>query len=117
MTAIGYISDTEKKVKASWSLLQHDGAAAFELSKKSPVLQALSAKDLPGGRTQILNVCQIKWIDCHPAESYDDSSPETISYTKNWLNWNEDLDNPNGSEDHWEADNESDMELDNGSED
>jgi hypothetical protein len=27
------------------------------------------------------------------------------------------LDNPNNSEDDWEADNESDMELDNGSED
>jgi len=27
------------------------------------------------------------------------------------------LDNPNDSEDNWEADNESDMELDNGSED
>jgi len=29
LTAIGYISDTEETVKASWSLFQHDGAAAF----------------------------------------------------------------------------------------
>jgi hypothetical protein len=77
---------------------------------------ALSAKDLPGGRTQVLNVRRIKRIDRHPAESDEDSSPESISDTENWLNWNGDLDNPNDSEDDWEADNESDMELDNCSE-
>jgi len=49
MTAIGYISDTEEIVKASWSNFHHDGAAAFKLSEKSPVPPALSAKDLPGG--------------------------------------------------------------------
>jgi len=31
MTAIGYISDMEESVKASWSIFQHDGAAAFKL--------------------------------------------------------------------------------------
>jgi hypothetical protein len=31
MTAVGYISDTEEIVKASWSLFQHDGATAFKL--------------------------------------------------------------------------------------
>jgi len=56
MTAVGYISDTEEIVKASWSLFQHDGAAAFKLSERSPLPPALSANDLPGGRTQILNV-------------------------------------------------------------
>jgi len=60
MTAVGYISDTEESVKASWSLIQHDGAAAFKLSERSPLPPALSAKDLPGGRTQILNVCRIR---------------------------------------------------------
>jgi len=117
MTAVGYISDTEEIVKASWSLFQHDGTAAFKLSEKSLVAPALSAKDLPGGQTQVLNVCQIKWIDRHPAESDEESSPESISDTENWLNWNEDLDNPNDSEDDYEAANQSDMELDNGSED
>ena len=34
MTAVGYISDTEESVKASWSLFQHDGAAAFKLSER-----------------------------------------------------------------------------------
>jgi hypothetical protein len=29
MSAAGYISDTEEITKASWSLFQHDGAAAF----------------------------------------------------------------------------------------
>jgi hypothetical protein len=60
MTAVGYISDTEEIVNASWSLFQYDGATPFKLSEKSPVPQALSAKDLPGGRTQILNVRRIR---------------------------------------------------------
>ena len=117
MTAVGYISDTEEIIKASWSNFQHDGAAAFQLSEKSPVSSAVSANDLPGGRTQVLIIRRIQRIDCHPAESDEDSSPESISDTENWLNWNEDLDDPNHSEDDWEADNESDMELDNGRED
>jgi len=116
MTAVGYISDTEEIVKASWSNLHHDGVAAFKMSEKSPVPPAFPAKDLPGGRTQVLNVRQIKQIDRHPAQSDEDSSAESISDTENWLNWNGDLDNPNNSEDNGEADNESDKELDNGSE-
>ena len=83
MSAGEYISDTEEIVKASWSLFHHDGAAAFKLSEKLPVLPALSAKNLPGGRTQILNVHQIKPIDRHPAESDEDSTPESISDTEN----------------------------------
>jgi len=86
ITAIGYISDTEEIVKASWSNFQHDGAAAFKLSERSPLPPALSAKDLPGGQTEILNVSQIKQIDSHPVECDDDSSPEGISDTENWLN-------------------------------
>ena len=57
MTAIGYISDTEDIGKASWSLFHHNGAAALTLSERSPSPPALSAKDLSGGRSQILNVC------------------------------------------------------------
>jgi len=100
MTAVGYISDPEEIVKSSWSLFQHDGAAAFKLSKRSPLPPALSAKDLPGGRTQILNVRRIRRINCHPVESDEDSAPESISDTADWLNWNGDLDNPNDSECH-----------------
>jgi len=88
MTAVGYISDTEESVKASWSLFQHDGAAAFKLSERSPLPPALSAKNLPGGRTQILNVPQIRRINRHPVESDDDSAPESILDTDDWLNWN-----------------------------
>jgi len=113
MTAIGYISDTEEMVKASWSHLQHDCAAAIKPSERSPLPPALSAKDLPGGRTELLNVRQIGRIDCYPVESDKDSAPESISYSENWLSWNGDFDNPNVSEDDWEADNESDIELDN----
>ena len=117
MPAVGYISDTEEIVNESWSNFDHDGAAALKLSEKSPVPPALSAKNLPGEPTQVLNICRIKRIDSHPAESEEDSSPERISDTENWLNWIGDLDNPNDSEDDWEGDNDSDMELDNGSED
>jgi len=49
MTAVGYNSDTKEIVKASWSLFQHDGVAAFKLSERSPLPPPLSAKDLPEG--------------------------------------------------------------------
>jgi len=117
MTAVGYISDTEEIVKASWSLCQHDGAAAFKLSERSPLPPALSAKDLPGGRTQIINVRRIRRIIRHPVESDDDSPPESISDTDDWLNWNGDLDNPDDSEEDCAVDNESDIEHNNGIED
>jgi hypothetical protein len=110
MTAVGYISDTEEIVKASLSLLHHDGAAAFRLSERSPLPPALSAKVLPGGRTQVLNVCRIRTITCHPVESDDDSAPESISDTDDWLNWNGDLHNPNDSEEECAADDDSIIE-------
>jgi hypothetical protein len=81
MTAVGYISDTEEIVKVSWSLFQHDGATAFKLSERSPLLPALPAKDLPGGWTQILNVHSIRIINCHPVESGEDGTPESIPDT------------------------------------
>ena len=117
MTAIGSISDTEDTVKASWSLFQHDGAAAFKLSERSPLPPALSAKDLPGEQTQIINVPQIRRINRHPVESDDDSAPESISDTDHWLSWNGDLDNPNDSEDDCAAEDESDIGPNNGTED
>jgi len=46
----------------------------------------------------------------HPAESLEDSAPKSISDTKNCLNWNGNLDNPNEREDECEADDESYME-------
>jgi len=110
MTAVGYISDTEEIVKASWSHFQHDGATALKLSERSPLPPALSAKDLPGGRTQILNVRQIRWINRHPMESDEDSSPESLSDTDDWLNWNGELENPNDIENDCAADDESDKE-------
>jgi len=117
MTAVGYISDMEELVKASWSLCQHDGAAAFKLSERSPLPPALSAKDLPGGRTQILNVHRIRRINRHPVESDDDSPPESISDTEDWLTWNGHLDNPNDSQEDCAAADESDIEHNNGIED
>jgi len=117
MTAVGYISDTEEIIKASWSLFQHDGAAAFKLSETSPLPPALSAKDIPGGRTQILNVRRIRRINHHPVESDTDSAPGSIPDTDDWLNWNGDLDNPNDSKLDCAADNESVIEPNTGNQD
>ena len=117
MTAVGYILDTEEIVKASWSLFQHDGPAAFELSERSPLTPALSAKDLPGGRTQILNVRRIRRIKRHTVASNEGSAPESILDADDWLNWNHDLDKPNDTEDDSTGDDESDIQQNNGMED
>jgi len=101
ITAVGYISDIEDIVQSCWSLFQHDGAAAFTLWERSPLPQALSAQDLPGGQTQVLNFRQISIIDCHPAEGDEDCAPESISDTEQCLNWDGDLDNPIASEHDW----------------
>jgi len=114
MTAVRYISDTEEIVKALWSLFQHHGTAAFILSERSPLPPALSAKNLPGGRTQRLNVCWVGRINHHPVKSDESSLPESISDTKDWLDWNGDLVNPNDSEEDCAADVESDIEQGNG---
>jgi len=66
-------------INTSWSLFQHDGAAAFILSERSPLPQPLSAKDLPGRRTLILNDRRIEPIDSHPVESDEDNEPAGIS--------------------------------------
>jgi hypothetical protein len=110
MTTVGYILNTEEIVKTSQSLFHHDGAAAFKLSERSHLPPALSAKNLPGGRIQILNVRRIRRINRHPVESNKERVPESISDTDGWLNWNGDLDNPNDSEYDCEADDESDIE-------
>jgi len=117
MTARGCISDTEEIVNASWSLFQHDGAAAFTLSERSPLLPPWSAKDPPGGRTQILNIRRVRRINRHPVESDEDSIPEIILDTEAWLNKDGYLDNPNDSEDDSGADIQSDIQQINSIED
>jgi hypothetical protein len=114
MTGVGYIADTEGSVKASWSLFQHHGVAAFKLSERSPLPPAFSAKDLPGGRTQISDVRRIRRINRHPVESDDDSAPESIWDANDWLNRNGNWDNANDSEDDCTADDESDIGPNNG---
>jgi len=78
--------DTEEIVKTTWQLFQHDGAAAFKLSERSPFPPALCSKDLSEEQTQVLNILQIKSINCHPVASHEDSSSESISDAENWLN-------------------------------
>jgi len=73
MTDLGYFSHTEEIIKAAWSNFQHDSAGAFKLSERSPLPPALSAKELPGGRTQVLNVLQIRIIH-RPPSTGDEAS-------------------------------------------
>jgi len=113
MTAVGYIWDMEEIVKSSWLIFQHHGAAAFKVSEWSPLPPALSAKELPGGPTQILNVRRIRRTNRHPVESDQASAPESISDTDDWLHWNGALDNPNDSEEDCSADDDSDIEHNN----
>jgi hypothetical protein len=60
-----------------------------------------------------LNVHRIRRINRHAVKSDEDSAPESISDTEDWLYWNGDLDNPNDSEDDCAADDDCDIEHDN----
>jgi len=61
----------------------------------------------------MLHVHWIQRINRHPVESDEDSAPESVSDTEDWLNWSRDLDDPNDREDDSTADVESDIEQDN----
>jgi hypothetical protein len=74
MPNVKYILDTEEIVKESLSLFQHDGAAGFKLSGRSPWPPALSAKDFRYEKTQMLNL-RVMWrINRHPVESNEHSA-------------------------------------------
>ena len=73
--------------------------------------------DLPAGRTEILNICQSRRVNRHPAESDEDGAPESVSDTDDCDDWNGDLDNPNDSEDYCAVDIGSDIAKDNSIED
>ena len=60
-----------------------------------------------------MNVCRILIINRHPVKSDEVSTPESISYTEDWLTWNGDLDNPNDCEHDCAVDVEFDMDQDN----
>jgi len=49
MPTIGYISDTEEIITASWSDFENDIVAALKLSERSRLPPAWSEKDLPRG--------------------------------------------------------------------
>jgi len=114
MTAVWCISDIEETIKTLWSTFRHDGVAAFTLPERPPLPPALTAMDFPAGWTQVLVVCWINRIDCYPVKSDDDSAHESISDIKIWLSWNSRLDNPNVVKDFWEADDKTNVVLDNG---
>ena len=62
----------------------------------------------------MLKVHWIPRINRHPVKSDEDSAPESISDTEGWLNWNGDLDDPNNREEDCAADDDSDIEHNNG---
>jgi len=55
MTAVGDIHVAEKLVEVSWSIITHDGAPALKWWEKSRVTPGMSAQDLSGRRTEVLN--------------------------------------------------------------
>jgi len=114
MAAIGYISNIEEIIKAWWTIFQHDGAAEFKLSERSPLPPALSPEDLLGGQTQIFNARQIRRNVHHPVESDEDSAPESLSDTEIFLNYNRGVDDPNHCEDDRAVEVESDIVRGNG---
>jgi hypothetical protein len=59
-TAVEYISDSEVIIKASWSIFQHYGAAAFKLSERSTLPLTWCARDLPERGTNVLNIRRIE---------------------------------------------------------
>jgi hypothetical protein len=101
-------------INTSWCIIQYDVAAAFTAAERSPLPPVLSANDLPSGRTQVLNVCQVKRIDCHPAKSIKNCTLERLSYTEIWLYCSDDLDIATRSEDDCDVYNDLNMELLNG---
>jgi hypothetical protein len=113
VTAVRYILATEDIVKPSWSLFQHEGAAAFKFSEGSDLPPAVSTKDIAGGRTQILNVCQIPIMNRPPVECDEHCAPQSMSVTEDWLNLNGDLENPNDNENNCAADVEPCNDQDN----
>jgi hypothetical protein len=48
ITVVGYILNTEEIVKASWSLCQYNGVAAFKLSQNITLGSSVVCKELPG---------------------------------------------------------------------
>lgn len=91
----------------SRSNIEHHGAAAFQLLQGLLVPPSVAAKNLPGGRTQILKVRRIKRRDCHPATTDTDSPCRCISDTANWLELDWNLDARKESDYDWEADEDS----------
>jgi len=114
MATIGYISDTGEILKTSWWQFQHECAAEFKLSERSPVLPALFAKNLPGGQPKILYVLRIRIIDHHTVIRADANAPESISDSTHWINWNVNCDYPTERGDDCMADGESDTDHNNG---
>jgi hypothetical protein len=85
----------------------------LRLCERSPLPLAISTENLPWGQIQVIKVCKIQRIDCHPAESDEDGAPESISDIENWLYWASDFNNAMVCKDDWEADKHH-LKLDNG---
>jgi len=111
--SVGYILDMEAIVRASWSHLPSwwcgciyivrmiSFATAF-VCEESPWRINSCSKCPPNPKNQLASI-----------PSDEDSAPESILDTEDWINWNGDLDNPNDGKDDCMADVESELEQDN----
>jgi len=81
MTAIGYISDTEEIVKYPGHSFNMMVRLYLNCQNDHTCHHLCLQMNLPGGRTQILNVRRIRRINRHQVESDEDSAPAGISDT------------------------------------
>lgn len=88
----------------------------IEIVKNITIATSFTSKGPPCRANPIINFRQIKTVDFHPGRSDKNSATENISDTNNWLCWSADFNGPYASEDDWDADSDSNMELDNGCE-
>jgi hypothetical protein len=95
-----------------WEVLEPNRTVFGVQSWSAGRLPEPVANTSPGTQTQVSNVSQIKQINYHPAEYGENGAHASISHTKNWLDWNGDLDNQDASKDDQKEDNQSSIELD-----
>ena len=114
-----WADDCHRKHFAKWSnrrsiLLNHSTqwCGCTYIIRMITLPPAVSAKDRHGGRTRTFHIHWIRQTSSDHVESDEDSTPEWISATDDWLTWNGDLDNPTDSEADFAADVERDVEWD-----
>lgn len=113
MSAVGYIAYPEEIIKVFCDKFQLAGVAGLKLKEIYHLLPSISANDLHGRQTVVLNVHCVLRIDPDPAKNINHSAPESISDNEHLLNWDGYQDNSKLNKDDLEAEEETEQELDN----